>query len=194
MAYGRGTGAGGSNAYIYVDASDALEMLLAIDVAISPLSMSQWLYREMSPFLNMRARARFANEGDETVGNWAPLKEATQDIRESMGYGRDSPINKRTGELENFITGGGNDVSLLPLGAVLTMPGSAASNSELEDKLATAQAGRGFGGPAPSDPHTVPRPVLGLGGPDLEFALVGLNNWVHTLVAYRGGKMTMNRT
>lgn len=193
MAYGRGSGIGGSEAFVYVDSTDARAALNALEWAISPLSAGMWLSGQMSPFLVRRAQQRFANEGDDAVGRWLPLRESTEELRANSGFPRDHPINRRTGELEEYITSGGNDVALTAMGARLTMPGSAASG-ELHDKVATAQEGRGFGGSrAPSEPHTVPRPVLGLSGTDLEFALVSLNTWVHEMVTARKGGMGVSR-
>jgi hypothetical protein len=187
-------GAGGSNAYIFVDASDAFAMLAGIEVAISPPSLAGWLSTEMTPFLRHRARMRFAAEGDDTVGRWHPLRESTNEIRESMGYPRAHPINRRSGELEDYIVNSPADVRVAGVGAELTFPGVSPGSGELEDKVWTAQEGRGFGGThVDRDPHTIPRPVLGLGAPDLEFALVGLNGWVHTMVA-AGGQMAGRRT
>lgn len=183
--------AGGSNAMVVVDSTDAARALTSLEWAIGPLSLGMWLKGTMAPFLARRASQRFVNEGDETIGRWSPLKEVTQEIRENTGFPRSHPINKRTGELEDYIVRGGADVALTPLGAQLTTPGSAATG-ELGDKLATAQEGRGFGGRLNS-PHTVPRPVLGLGAPDLEFALVGLNAWVHQVVSARRGGLSVTR-
>lgn len=141
------------------------QMLLALDTALNPEAIALFLGAEVGPWLEQRARARFANEGDDAVGKWAPLKQSTVDIRQSQGYGA-GPINYRTGELEEFITGSGNSVIPTPWGAELTFPG-ASPIGEMEEKVSTAQQGKGY-------PSTVPRPVLGLSETDLVFVLTAL--------------------
>lgn len=140
-------------------------MLEVLDTALNPFAIAEFLGVVVGPYLKERARARFASEGDDVVGKWAPLKDSTITIRESQGYGP-GPINSRTGELEEFITGPGNSVQVHPWGATLTFPGTSPIG-EMEEKLRTAQQGKDY-------PSTVPRPVLGVNEADLVFVLTAL--------------------
>jgi hypothetical protein len=145
------------------------KMLLALDTAINPVAIAGFLGAVVDPYLRKRAGARFASEGDETVGAWAPLAEATQDIRDSQGYGAAHPINKREGELERFITQQDGGVQIHPFGATLTLPG-AKPQGKLADKFEGAQQG----GVGPSGRPYPARSVLALGEQDLVFVLTAL--------------------
>jgi hypothetical protein len=148
------------------DTSGVQAMLMHLHNKLSPGNMASFLLGNVDPFLRTRASARFSGEGDDVVGSWAPLQPATQAIRVNKGYGADHPINRRTGELERYITGTMGSVAVTPLGSVLTSPGTPPSG-ELADKVSTAQSGRAF-------PRTVPRPVLGVNERDLAAVLTML--------------------
>lgn len=141
-------------------------MLQVLDTALSPTAIAGFLGFEVGPYLERRARARFAGEGDDAVGQWAPLKPATVEVRETAGYGGEHPINRRTDELMNYITGSGGDASPEVYGASLIFPGKPPMG-DLEDKVSIAQQGGG-------EYNTVPRPVLGLSEADLIFVLSAL--------------------
>lgn len=115
-----------------------------------------------------RAAQRFAGEGDDVSGKWAPLLPATQEIRSRGEWpvGPTSPINKRTGELEDYITKSDAQVVAHSLGATMTYP-KPTTRKSISQKMKTAQQGR-------SIPRTVPRPVLGLNERDLSAVLLGL--------------------
>lgn len=158
-------------------------MLHAVDTALNPVAIAGFLGAEVDPYLRGRARDRFAQEGDDAVGGWAPLREATQDIRAQMGYGPAHPINVRTGELERYITGSPNRITVAPWGAALNFPGNPPAG-ELHDKLLIAQIGGG-------ERNTVPRPVLGLSETDLAWVLTALAFHVQTVgVGQTGAKVT----
>lgn len=140
-------------------------MLRSLDTALNPVAIAGFLSGVVDPYLRGRAGSRFRNEGDDVVGKWMPLREATQTIRADLGYGAAHPINKRTGELEDYIVNSPNSLNIHPWGASLTLPGKAPSNSELRKKVVTAQAGMD---------RTVPRPVLGMNERDLTFVLLAL--------------------
>ena len=146
-------------------------MLHALDTALNPVAVASFLGAEVDPYLRERGRSRFQNEGDDVVGQWAPLKEATQNIRLQMGYGAAHPINKREGELEEYITESPNNLTVTPWGAQLTLPGTP-PQGELLDKVKRAQQG---------DDRTVPRPVLGMNEADLAFVLVALAQHIETI-------------
>lgn len=141
-------------------------MLMRLDTALSPWGIMAFMNSFVSPWLQERAESRFANEGDDAVGSWAPLKESTQEIRESHGFGASHPINRRTGELEAYIMG---DSLVQPIagGVTLKMPGKPSGKASVREKMRTAQKGR-------TNPPTVPRPVLGMNETDLSHILTGL--------------------
>ena len=139
-------------------------MLNGLDTALNPVAIAGFLGAVVDPYLRKRAQARFTSEGDDVVGGWAELKEATQNIRSDLGYGAAHPINKRTGELEDYIVNSPNSLNIHPWGASLTLPGNAPVG-ELADKVRRAQQG---------DVRQVPRPVLGMNERDLAFVLLAL--------------------
>lgn len=148
------------------DADHLLEMLDILDTALNPAAIATMLGAEVGPYLRQRAKNRFRNEGDDVVGQWSPLRPATQTIRASQGFGPDHPINRRTGALERYITQSPDAISLASWGATLRYPAQY-PRGELRDKVTTAQKGR-------VKPNTVPRPVIGLNSRDLEFVLVAI--------------------
>lgn len=158
---------------VFVEAESVERMLTAAMVAASPPSMMAWLAGPMTQNLQRRAQERFLGQGEDVSSGgwspWEPLKEATIAFRAHAGYGP-VPINVRTGELERYITQSNSAVTATSGGAAMVYPGTAPSGY-LEEKVRTAQAGK-------SKPDTSPRPVLGLGAPDLEFALVSLHTWL----------------
>lgn len=125
--------------------------------------MYQFLDKSVGPWLKGRAQDRFANEGDDAVGAWAPLEAATHSIRRSRGFPGEHPINHRTGELERHIVGSGWSIVSSPMLAELEFPGSVPTG-KLHDKVKTAQEGS-------SSPLTPPRPVVGVNEADLAFVL-----------------------
>lgn len=141
-------------------------MLLALDTALNPVAIGGFLQGVVEPYLRERASSRFAQEGDDVVGKWAPLKESTQSYRTQAGYGASHPINRRTGELEEYITGSPVRQLVAPWGAALTMPGNPPAG-DLKEKVSIAQIGGG-------EYNTIPRPVLGMNHNDLLFVLTGL--------------------
>lgn len=148
-------------------------MIEKIDLALSPVGLELFMQTIVEPWLQERAENRFNNEGDSAVGSWAPLSPATEMIRSQKGYGADHPINKRTGQLEDYITQTPARTTQLGAGASLTFPGVKATG-ELENKVKVAQVGSRY-------PATVPRPVLGMNEDDLLFVLGGLAKFIQGL-------------
>lgn len=139
------------------------DVLKAVDELIflmSDIGLTAFLGASIGPYLSQRAKQRFASEGDDVTGPWAPLKPATITIRQSQNYGS-GPINRRTGELENWVVGSGWDAYPTGMGASMRFPGKPPTG-ELKAKVQTAQGGR-------VNPPTVARPVLGLNENDLLF-------------------------
>lgn len=137
-----------------------IQELEVLERRLSPIGMSGFLQGQVGPYLQMRAKARFGNEGDSASGAWAPLKLATTLIRESEGFPGSHPINIRTGELEAYITAGPGVAWPTGLGATLQYPSQLPKDEETLTKLETAQAGR-------SNPRTVARPVLAVDMTDM---------------------------
>lgn len=148
-------------------------MLEHIDSALSPVGLAAFLHGAVTPWLKQRAANRFKGEGDDAVGKWAPLQESTLLIREGYGFGP-GPINRRTGELENYIVGGGSDVTAVPGLATLVYPDpNKARGPHLSKKVQTAQMGK-------TSPKTVKRPVLGMNETDLAAVMTKLAIHVRT--------------
>ena len=139
------------------DVTQALDNLMAL---LSPAGMTAFLGASIGPYLSKRAGDRFASEGDDVVGSWAPLKPSTIQIREDQGFGP-GPINRRTGEMEEWVVRGGWAAYPTGFGASMRFPGKRPAG-ELRRKVETAQKGK-------KQPSTVARPVLGVNETDLLF-------------------------
>jgi len=151
-----------------IDADSTIEESLEnLDETISPAGLTAFLTTFMGPELARRAENRFANEGDDAVGAWAPLAPSTIGYwRPSQGYPSD-PINYRSGELYRWVTQSGWDAVPTGDGAILRFPGSTPSSGTLFKKVQVAQFGM-------EDPRTPARPVLGLSTADLAIFAAGL--------------------
>lgn len=150
---------------------DDVESTLArLDTALSPEALAGFLELQVGPYLQRRSKQRFQSEGDDASGKWAPLLPATAAVRAAgpWGVGADHPINKRTGELEEYITGSSSLSWPHSLGATLQFPGKRAETNSLQEKMNTAQKGR-------AKPATVPRPVLAVNERDLAFVMTELS-------------------
>lgn len=165
----------GSTSIVFVaDSRNVQLMLERLGDALDTVGLYTFLNASVGPWLQQRAQERFADEGDDVVGKWAPLQAYTVQMRQSQGFPGDHPINRRTGELENYIVNGGWDVTATPVLATLTYPGNLPNASEAT-KVAAAQMGV-------QHPSTVPRPVLGMNEADLAFVMAALGTHV-TLAA-----------
>jgi len=142
------------------------EKLLMLDTAVSPTALALFLGVAVDSYIRGRASDRFAQEGDDVTGPWKQLRPATIGYREFEGYPGPHPINVRSGELEEFITGNDGLVVTTQKGAYYKLPGNR-PNGELGKKFETAQKGR-------KKPHTLPRPVLGMNQTDLGAVLTML--------------------
>ena len=144
-------------------------MLEALDTALNPIAVAGFLGAVVDPYIRGRAADRFASEGDGASGQWAPLSPATQEIRDQMGYGASHPINRREGELEEFITQRKGGTTVAPYGASIRFPASS-PGGELRDKFEHAQAG----GVSDSGKSFPARPVLAMDESDLTFVMLSL--------------------
>lgn len=144
---------------VFVVTADVERTLGKIADALSPLGMIPFMETVIAPQLSRRAKARFAGEGDGAVGGkWTPLRSATIAMRQELGFPA-GPINRRTGELENWVVNGGQDAYPVGPDATMQFPGKPISG-ELSKKVQRAQRG---------DKRTVPRPVLAVDEADLVF-------------------------
>lgn len=148
---------------IGVEEKNLERMLHGLDIALNPQAIAGFLLGTVDPYFRERARSRFASEGDDMSGPWAPLRESTQSFREQGGYGASHPINRREGELEAYIVDAPSRIPIDPMGASLIMPGDPPTG-ELRTKVETAQQGK-------ASPRTVARPILGMNERDLAFVL-----------------------
>lgn len=165
---------GGAFIDIRVDSKSVQLMLERLEFSLSAIGLG--IYMEgVDEYVRGRIRSRFASEGDDVSGPWAPLKDATIAMRESAGYPGDHPINERTGEMYDLLTGGAARVTLSGLGATYTHPSGGSALAK--EKIRVAQEGS-------ASPATVPRPVLGLNERDLASLLAMFGTH---LVAMPGG-------
>ncbi len=139
-----------------IGAQEALDRLAFL---LGPTQLASFLHGPVGQYLQERAKRRFAAEGDDAVGKWEPLQDSTVQMRLSMNYGGEHPINKRTGELENWVVNSGWHAYPQSTGASMAYPGGQPSGILLK-KVQTAQGGA-------TNPRTDPRPVLGLSETDL---------------------------
>lgn len=145
---------------LFVDVENAgvLASLQMLERRVSPLGLNEFLRLHADPYLQLRVRARFANEGDDAVGQWLPLSQTTEHIRASMGYGPAHPINVRSRQMLNEFMTSRADVVMSGMGAILTFPGGGMSSS-VANKISVAQGGK-------ANPATPARPVLALSATD----------------------------
>lgn len=142
-------------------------MLDHLDSCFSAQGMLQFLGMDVTQYLRLRAKARFDNEGDDAVGRWAPLLQSTRNIRESgiargewPGIAPAHPINRRTGDMEQFITEGRGDVVTVNMGSALYYPQRRTpSKKGVKQKVMRAQKG--------DTASTVARPALGVSMTDV---------------------------
>lgn len=158
--------------YVVTVLDEGLEKSLEnLSRLLGPAGLATFMQVAVGPWLQKRAKERFSNEGDDASGAWAPLAPATVAIRESQQYPGEHPINRRTGELENWVTGGGGWAAIPhALGATLHYPARVPSG-ELGNKVKVAQTG----GMAPRARNTTPpRPVLAVDTTDLLAVMTAL--------------------
>lgn len=156
---------------IYVDPQDAVARMYRIGNRLSMLGLQSFMHGVVVPWLQMRAADRFANEGDDAVGQWTPLKQATMYLRMNQGFPAAHPINVRTGQMRNFILGAHGNVTAAPGVASLNWPGPTGRVKSIDEKIRTAQMGK-------PNPATVARPVLGVSMTDTIFVMAATTAYV----------------
>lgn len=170
--------------HIEVDASEVESLLSRVDYAIHPIALTDFMTGWAPGHLHRMAAERFAMQGDHVRGAWWPLAPATEEIRERYGFPPSEPINVRTGRLRDWLISDQGVVSPSADGVTMVYPGSAPSAAE-EQKLATAQKGRGGNGIIPTG-RTPPRPVLSVSQYDLMGFMVGLSEHLYRYIGGGG--------
>lgn len=169
---------GGNGGYIDVqivgDSRTVENALRGMEEAFDDRNMAfVFLGGMVDPYLRERIERRFAGEGDDVVGQWAPLAQSTIQMRQDQGFGGAHPINERTGVMKRHLLDAPPDTVPHSLGATMWSPGRAVSASTGR-KIRTAQSG----GTTPEGRFVPPRPVLGVGVQDLETVLVLLGQYM----------------
>lgn len=133
----------------------AIPLLERLEDRVSEPALAFLLQGIVAPLLQAQSSAKFTAQSGHT-GPWRPLKESTQRIRRSQGYGGPSPINVRKGDLKSFVTSAGGNIQHEGVATALEWPDRVSMNStRLMYAYHTAQAGSSrWGTPA--------RPVVGL--------------------------------
>lgn len=146
------------------DATSVHRMLSYLEVMLGPIGMAGFLELNVGPYLQSRARDRFQTEGDDVSGTWQALAASTVQRRERMGLPGANPINRRTTELERYITRSGYKTTPNPVGVTLQYPAEKGRGFGLQQKMQTAQMGKTY-------PATPARPVLGMNERDLLYVV-----------------------
>lgn len=176
---------------VFGDSSDVQRVLKRLDTGFSVLGMAGFLHTTVGPYLQQRAKRRFDTEGDDVSGKWTPLTHQTRAIRAKgpWNVGPAHPINVRTHEMEQYVTGSMGDAVPVGFMAVLTFPDPGTlKGRELRQKVEHAQIGAKPG--RRSHNGTPPRPVLGLNSTDLVFVIGALNFYAKQLMKGGGVKVT----
>lgn len=152
---------------------DSVEVMLAdLALATSPESYALFLREDVQRYFTDEADHRFAQEGARS-GVWAPLSRLTQYQRALQGYSPEHPINKRTGDLETYVTKTEGTVATAGFETSWTWP--PATDPLTTEKFAVAQGGRKGG-------RTPARPVIEADSTDLEAVLLLLEGHLRTVL------------
>lgn len=125
---------------IQIYSSSVTETMQRVEAALTPAGLSIFAATRIRQWLQERAEARFASEGDDASGKWLPLSDVTNKIRSQLGYPPVSPINVRTGGMETFVTQAAGDVGVDAFGVTYRFPGGSPGPDMLR-KLQGAQHG-----------------------------------------------------
>jgi hypothetical protein len=120
---------------VSLDEAPVEAMLLRIQTAMSPASLTAYLEGEVRPYWHEEAHRHFGTQGTDTAA-WAPLAQRTQDERAQLGFDPEYPIQIRTGELEKYLTSDEGKVEADGTGAQWTYPGPTDGLTEKKYKLA----------------------------------------------------------
>lgn len=162
----------GESVTVTVDAKPVLAMLARAEHAISTVNIGQALRGSVADYLQERARERFASEGDDASGKWAPLSWVTVKMRQEQGYGS-GPINQRTGEMLDYLSDAEGELFSNEKRVLLRWPDQELPGGELGSKILHAQGGS-------VDPPAVARPVIAANETDLMGVLQRLGNQIYS--------------
>lgn len=154
----------------HAEIGDTLLDLERLSVKLSAPMMGVWLSTTVEPFLKARTRNRFAEESWDN-GEWKALAPATVEERTMLGFPPSHPIQRRTGELEDYFSENNGDYFISSVGVMLKYPGGQPEGEKLAYKIRQAQYGVARTG-APR------RPVLNLSIIDYEYIMMGLFRYV----------------
>lgn len=160
------------NSFMVLDIDDKLlaNQILQLQHRLSSDGLEEFLEDVAHPYLQDRASARFAAEGDDAVGQWLPLDATTVQIRLALGYGGAHPINVRTRDLLTYIITAAPQTGRVAEGMELTFP-SSGGDPLIQEKIRTAQMGK-------SVPSTPPRPVVALSEKDSSDLTMLLSDYI----------------
>jgi|SRR3954462_643336 hypothetical protein len=141
---------------------------------MSQAGIAVFLETEIAPWVQRRVARRFAGEGDDVTGAWAPLAPATEAIRAARGFPPSHPINQRTHMMRDWLVANDGEIKIGGADVTLTYPGPT-NDGLMDTKIKAAQMGKTY-------PQTPPRPILGLNDTDdlfiqsalVQFLLSGL--------------------
>lgn len=172
------------NVDVRVDSKEVTELLYKLERRTTAASLRMFLRAFVWPHLQQRIVRRFANEGDEAVGQWAQLAEATARIRRVRGFSAYQgyhPINVRTGQMKSFATSSHRVSTVGTGGAALHLPGAGMS-AIIRRKIQVAQvggSGQSSRRPGPNRPAP-PRPIYALDQVDESIIGNGLLDWIRS--------------
>lgn len=156
----------------HLEGSDVERALLGLENAISAPALSAWMKEYVvEEYFHDQIKNRFASEGDRASGHWAPLTEATENIRSALGFSPAHPINERTGKLRELVTTA-SDITITADSVTAQIPGDV-SDPVTKHKLEVAQKGS-TSNPLPSATATPARPVLAMDTEDVAAVLGAL--------------------
>jgi hypothetical protein len=168
---------------IEVNSATAEAMIDAVQIAIAPYSLNDWMRTQASPLLGHSIIDQFADFGIN--GNWPDLAPVTVAIKEYLGVPYpEAPLRRSEDMKMAFATD--HDISLLPDGVELRAPGDI-SDPILRKKIEFAQRG-GVNTQNQLMPgsKTPPRPIT-LGPDDAAMLMVSLEVHIMNTVAMMMG-------
>lgn len=145
-----------------------------MNTTIGGPALADFMALKVYPYLHDRAVDRFTLEGDDASGKWPALHEATQNFREYVGHDREHPINRRTGELEDYIRDVNPAIVISPDSVTMIYPGDLPNGGVLEKKYRRAQLGSN------QKPYTAARPVIAMNQADYTFIYGALEHHIMT--------------
>lgn len=162
---------------VEVATEDSLHMMDRVWRTLTGPSLEIWLRTRVHPYFERAIVNRFAYQGDRQVGHWPDLSDATEAIREGLGFAGDWPINIRTEEMFETVT---KEADFYASGwsAEMILPGSAATGTVAE-KIKTAQEGKPTPNPMSANFGPTPaRPVLAADETDLAILTDALSDYI----------------